>query len=368
MSSHESNARPSMAQLGWDQGFRRDFTEYEQEDLVAARVSRVDRSHYGLLAERGEYLGSVSGRFRHIAAGRDAFPAVGDWAAVEPLPGESRAVIHGLLPRRSALSRKAAGQETEEQVVAANVDTIFLVSGLDGDLNLRRIERYVTFAWESGAVPVVVLNKVDLWEDPSEAVHMAESVAMGVPVHAVSAERGDGLEALAEHVSPGKTVAFVGSSGVGKSSLVNRLLGVERQLVKAVRSDDSRGRHTTTARELFVLPGGGILVDTPGMRELQLWADEEDLQRTFPEIEALTEQCKFRDCNHEHEPGCAVRAAVEQGRLDPGRLRSYHKLQRELEYLQNRQEGRVRQAERERWKKIITNAKQQKKIEGDLLR
>ncbi len=278
----------------------------------------------------GEAAGEVSGRFRHRARGPADYPAVGDWAAVRPA-GDDLVVIEALLPRRSAFTRKAAGEAVEAQVVAANVDTVFLVSGLDGDFNVRRIERYLTTAWSSGAEPVIVLNKADLRPDLPDVIAETAGVAPGVPIVAVRALADGGLEGLAPYLREGRTVALLGSSGVGKSTMINRLLGEDR-FATASMSDAAagRGRHTTTARELVRLPGGALLVDTPGMRELGLWADDEGLDRTFDEIESLAARCRFPDCGHEHEPGCAVRAAVEDGTIDRRRWESYLKLRREL--------------------------------------
>lgn len=253
--------------------------------------------------------------------------------------------------------RRVAGETTGEQVIAANVDTVFLMNGLDGDLNPRRLERYLTAAWESGAVPVVVLNKLDLADDRDARIAEVEALAMGTPVVAVSALERRGLEALAPWLEAGRTVALLGSSGVGKSTLVNALLNEERQATGPVREDDSRGRHTTTHRELVPLPGGAMLLDTPGMRELQLWGDEAGLEEAFADVAALATECRFRDCGHTGEPDCAVRAAVERGVLDEGRLASWHKLQRELRRLANRQDARARAAEQARWRAISKSMK-----------
>jgi ribosome biogenesis GTPase len=249
---------------------------------------------------------------------------------------DSEASIDALLPRRSRFSRKVAGETTEEQVVAANIDTVFLVSGLDHDFNLRRIERYLTTAWDGGARPVIILNKADLATDLPAAIAQVEAVACGAPIHAMSSKRGDGVEVLGAYLAPGQTCAFLGSSGVGKSTLVNRLRGDERQRTAEVRASDSRGRHTTTNRELLELPGGGLLIDTPGMREMQLW--EGSLEDAFADIHALATGCHFRDCRHTTEPRCAVVAASEHGGLDPARLESYRRLQRELDLHARRQD------------------------------
>ncbi len=349
-------------ELGWDSHFESRFEAYRGEGLVPARVAREDRQMYAVLCEDGELTAEVSGRLRHEAQGKDAFPAVGDWVAIASRPEEGKATIHAVLQRRSAFSRKVAGGNTEAQIVAANVDTVFLVSGLDGDFNMRRIERYLTVAWDSGANPVVVLNKADLCDDVATRMGEVEAVAFGVPIHAVSALDDTDTDALRSYLGTGKTVAFLGSSGVGKSTLVNSLIGTERQATAAVRDDDSRGRHTTTRRELIRCPAGGVLIDTPGMRELQLWADEEGLKRTFDDIEELAVQCRFGDCGHQSEPGCAIQEALADGTLDEARYRSYTKLQRELQHLEQKQNQRASQIEKQKWKKIHMQIRQYSKM------
>jgi ribosome biogenesis GTPase len=355
--------------LGWSSFFTHYFESLAKQGLVPARIVREDRQLYTVLCEAGELMAEVSGRMRHEARSRSDWPAVGDWVAIQPRTAEQKATIHALLPRRSRISRKVAGERTEEQVVAANVDTVFLVSGLDGDFNLRRIERALAMAWESGVNPVIVLNKADVAPRLEQQVAAAERIAMGVPVHVVSAETGMGLEAMAAYVGPGQTAVLVGSSGVGKSSLINRLLDSERQKVYAVREDDSRGRHTTTRRELLFLPDGGMIIDSPGIRELQLWGGEEGnggegLAEMFEDIEALAAQCRFHDCQHEREPGCAIRAALEAGQLDPGRLKSYAKMQKELTFLARRVDERARAEAKERSKRLSQFGKVLKKSGG----
>lgn len=291
---------------------------------------------------------------RYHAESESQHPAVGDWVVVKPLAGEKKGIIHAVLPRKSKFSRKAAGDLVEEQIVSANVDTVFIVSGLDGgrNFNLRRIERYLTLTWSSGAIPVIVLNKADVCPDIAACIHSVEAIAPGVPIHHVSARERTGLKALRDYLAAGKTVAFLGSSGVGKSALINALLGVDKQDTGAVRADDRMGRHTTTRRELILLPGGGIMIDTPGMREIQMWAGEEDLQGTFHDIKMLAESCRFHDCNHVLESGCAVQAAIERGELDTARLESYRKLQKEVTYLAAREENSTRLLEKTKWKKV----------------
>jgi ribosome biogenesis GTPase len=277
---------------------------------------------------------------------------VGDWVALQLHNQNTEATIHHLLPRRSQFARKAAGHQTMAQVVAANVDTLFLMAGLDGDFNPRRIERYLVMAWESGANPVIVLNKADLCPNLEDKLALLEPVALGVPVHPVSAVSGEGLGALAVYLQPGQTVALVGSSGVGKSTLTNYLLGTQQQATQTVRADDSKGRHTTSHRQLLLLPSGALLIDTPGMRELQLWSTADGLDDTFSDVEELASQCKFRDCQHQSEPGCAVLAAIAAGHLDPQRLRSYQKLQKEQQWLEQRQDQRASLNTKRRWKQI----------------
>lgn len=333
-----------LSTLGWNAHFTQSFQALAHSDWQPARVARAHGRLYHLYAAMGELQAELAGRLKHEAATASALPVVGDWVAVLPHPQEAgRATIQALLPRQSAFSRKVVGEHlTAEQVVAANVDTVLLVMGLDGDFNIRRIERYLTMAWDSGATPVIVLNKADMCPETQARIAEVEAVAWGVPVYALSAMEGAGIEALAPHIEPGKTVSLLGSSGVGKSTLANCLLGSEVQAVGGVREDDSRGRHTTTHRELMLLPAGGVLVDNPGMRELQLWADEDGLKESFEDVEVLAEACRFRDCGHGDEPGCAVREALQQGTLDRRRFDSYAKLQKELAYLAARQEQKVR--------------------------
>jgi ribosome biogenesis GTPase len=347
--------------LGWGDFFASHCEPYTQNGLLPARVAREYRESYIIFGECGECAAEVSGKLRHEARSRADFPAVGDWVAAALRPEERRATIHAVLPRKSAFSRKAvlgggkkdSGGKTDEQVLAANIDTVFLVSGLDFDFNVRRIERYLTIAWDSGASPVIVLNKMDLAEDPVSCIREVAAISFGVPIHPLSARQNDGLDALAAYLAPGKTVAFLGSSGVGKTTLINTLAGQELGRVQEVREDDSRGRHTTTSRELIVLPGGALVIDTPGMRGLEIWGDADTLEQSFRDIAELAEHCRFGDCAHQAEPGCAVRAALEDGSLDYRRYNNYMRLQKELEFLSRRREkGALRRVEREWDKKV----------------
>lgn len=328
--------------LGWSTALADAFASHAADHLVPGRVALEHTHIYRVITAEGEVLARVSGRLRHRAAGRVDFPAVGDWVVLERAPHGGDARIHAVLPRFSRFSRRAAWDPTEEQIVAANIDTVFLVSGLDGDFNPRRIERYLVVARESGATPVIVLNKADLADDPEALAEEVRRAAPEVAVHAISCRRPDTLGALRAHLGFGRTGALLGSSGVGKSTIVNQLIGRELLRTRDVRESDNRGRHTSTARQLVVLPDdGGILIDTPGMRELQLWETGDALAGTFTDIEELAARCRFRDCSHRHEPGCAVRAAVESGSLAPERVDSYVKLRDEQAFQTRQQDQRA---------------------------
>lgn len=351
----------NIEQLGWNEFFDRHFERFRIEGFTPARITTEHRQFYLVYCEHGELTASVSGRMLHQAQSRAELPTVGDWVAVSFRPDERKATIHALLTRKSSFSRKAvqAGGpkygdgRTEEQVLAANMDVVFLVSGLDGDFNPRRIERYLTAAWDSGANPIIVLNKADVCPDLAGYVQEVETLNPGVPVHPTSAVNSNGLETLRQYVPWGSTAAFLGSSGVGKSTIINKLIGEERLDTGGVRLDDSRGRHTTTRRELILLPEGGLLIDTPGMREIQMWGDESGIAATFSDIQQLVMQCRFSDCKHETEPGCMVRTALDEGSLDSKRYESYLKLQKEQLHLARKQDkAQVRREEREWDKKI----------------
>lgn len=342
----------SLSTLGWDDFFASALASLHRPDLIPARVTLAHKHTCVLVSATGESEGRCTGRLLHHAANRADLPAVGDWVAVSPRPGEACADIHAVLPRRTKFSRRAVGRE-EEQIVAANIDTVFLVTALDQNFSLRRIERYLAVAWESGAQPVVVLNKADLHPDPAAALAEAGRIAPGAPVVALSAARGDGLGALAPWLTAGRTVALLGSSGVGKSTLINQLLGTGRQLTSAVSEAVGKGRHTTTHRELIATPSGALVIDTPGMRELQLWdVAAGAVDSTFADVAALATQCRFHDCSHGSEPGCAVTAALEDGTLDPARWAGFEKLRREQAYAARKADPRLARANKAAWKKI----------------
>ncbi|MBB6671027.1 ribosome small subunit-dependent GTPase A [Cohnella nanjingensis] len=340
MNPKEMNER--LTAWGWNEAWEGRFDASVKpgaRKLVPARVTAQFSHLYQIVAETGERYAEVTGKFEFEAESRGAFPAVGDWVAAELLDGEPRAVIHAVLPRMSAMSRKVAGNTIDEQIIGANLDTVFIVNSLNEDWNVRRLERYLIIAREAGIRPVVLLTKADLCADPEAYVAEAEQAAPGVPVIAVSAVTDQGKDALAPYLQTGMTVAATGSSGVGKSTLLNWLAGDDLQEVQGIREDDARGRHTTTHRELFVLPGGAIWLDTPGMRELQLWDSQGGWQETFADIETLAASCRFADCRHESEHGCAVRAALNDGTLDASRYVNYRKTERELARLARKEQS-----------------------------
>jgi ribosome biogenesis GTPase / thiamine phosphate phosphatase len=333
--------------FGWSKFFEVNFKSYADMGYTCGRVTLEHRNLFRVYTQNGEVLAEISGKLRHEATSRRDLPAVGDWVVIR-----DRVMIHAILPRKTSFARKVAGSRTEEQIVGANVDTILLLTSLNHDFSLRRIERYLIIAWESGANPVIVLSKSDLCDRVADSINEIQSVARGVSIHAISSITGSGLQDIAQYFKRGETVALLGSSGVGKSTLINHLAGVERLRVQTVREHDDRGRHTTTHRELVLLPAGGLVLDTPGMRELQLWDGDESLQLVFDDIEAHAERCYFGDCQHQDEPRCVVREALAAGTIDAGRYQSYEKLQKELKYQARRKDKLSEIVEKKKWKKL----------------
>ena len=354
----------ALQDLGWTDSHTTEFEPHATAGLVPARVTAQHRGAYVVFSELGELRADTAGRLSHEANGAGDLPAVGDWVAIAARPDEGGATIQHVVSRRTKFSRKVALHAAEEQVLAANVDAVFLLMSLNEDFNLRRLERYMTMAWESGAQPVIVLTKTDLCLDWELRVLEVESIAFGVPVHAISNVSGDGLELVRSHLTPGRTIALLGSSGVGKSTLVNTLAGEELLATREIRAGDGEGRHTTSHRQLVLLPEGGLVLDTPGLRELQLWDASDGLAETFEDVEALAARCRFSDCAHRTEPGCAVQAALEDGTLEFGRWASYKKLQRELAHLERRLDKRLQAEERKRWAKVGAEGRARMRAKG----
>ncbi|HEV8546093.1 MAG TPA: ribosome small subunit-dependent GTPase A [Candidatus Limnocylindrales bacterium] len=345
------NGMLGLEEFGWSPIQSALFDAHASGDRLPGRVVAEDRGSYVVRLADGERRASVTGRFR-FESGDDpaAFPSVGDWVVVETR--DDGASVHAVLPRRTSVLRHAPGNRSVAQVIAANVDILFVVASLNADFNIRRLERYVAFAWESGADPVVILSKADLAEDLDGVMGAVEAVAVGVPILTVSAVDGRGIDELRSLIRAGATVAFVGSSGVGKSTLVNALAGEDLVAVSAIREGDARGRHTTTRRQLHLMPGGGLILDTPGMRELGLWDVDAGIDRSFADIDALTAKCRYSNCRHASDDGCALNAAVADGDLQPERLAAWRKLEGEARHLERRVNALARSAERQKWKTI----------------
>ncbi|MCP5496463.1 MAG: ribosome small subunit-dependent GTPase A [Leptospiraceae bacterium] len=352
--------------LGWDSFFESNFHPYKSQDFEPARIIAEYRDLYKVITmDSLELIAEVSGKFEYTAAERGDFPVTGDWVVIRKLQNNNKAIIYHVLERKSKFSRKIPTAKTEEQIVSANIDIAFIVQGLDHNYNLRRLERYLVMAWESGAKPVILLNKADLCEDIEDVLLEVSSVALDTPVYIIDSFSQAGYECFSKYLEAGKTFVFLGSSGVGKSTIINNLMGKNVQKTNSVRENDSRGRHTTTNKQLFLLGERGILIDTPGMRELQLWNSETGLKETFLDVEELLKSCRFKNCSHEAEPGCAVQEALENGSLDPIRYEHYQKLQKEIKYLESRQDESLalqRKWDEKKFHKKIRKVIQHKRI------
>ncbi len=344
----------NLFELGLNEEIIEEFKQYYKDGYIG-RVITEYKGMYKVITENDIILSQISGKISFEAVDRNDYPAVGDWVVLDrDRSDRGNAVIHGTLQRKSKLSRKVAGTDIDEQIIASNIDIIFICMSLNQDFNLRKLERYISIAWNSGGTPVVVLTKSDLCEDISEKLTEVEKVAIGIDIIHVSSLTYEGLEELKKYLTFGKTVVFIGSSGVGKSSLINLLLGQERLKTNEIRESDDRGKHTTTHRELILLPEGGVVIDTPGMREIQLLDEEESIEDAFSDITEISKHCRFSDCKHDKEPGCAVVKAIEEGVISKSRLDNYNKLKKEAEFIKRKMD---RKAELKYKKEIIRRNK-----------
>ena len=352
-----------LSALGFGPFFEEQLQRWSSDAIIPARIAAEHRGGYEVWANTGAGFARLAGRLRHRQDGEGA-PAVGDWVGLREPPGpEQTVIIDGLFARRTVFTRGAAGREALAQIVAANVDLVFVVCGLDEDFNRHRIERYLARIWASGASPAVILNKTDLCPEVGNRMREVEGLCAGVPVHATSALGADSLAAIRASINPGMTAAFVGSSGAGKSTLINTLLGEQRMATGETRASDGRGCHITTHRQLVMLPTGGLLLDTPGMRELQI-LDDEGLDMVFDDIAERAAQCHFKDCRHDQEPGCAVKAAIKAGELSAERLEHFQKLEREAEAYQRRHDKRLQRQSERVWGQLHDDAARLRKWKG----
>ena len=340
----------NIEQYGWNNEWQKKFSLISQPGWIPGRILSQSVDLYQIITASGEMNGKIVGKWLYKSISATDFPVTGDWVAIQPSSG-SNAVIHALCERTNTLMRKQNTRQ-EAQLLGANIDYAFIMTALDHDFNPRRLERYLVIAWENGIQPVILLNKADLCDQTEDRLREAEAVAIGTPIHMISARQMTGLESIRSYCQTGTTIILIGSSGVGKSTLTNALLGKSIQSTQSIREDDSHGRHTTTRKSLFLLPSGGLLMDTPGLREIQLWGDTAGLSSAFADIESLSKDCRFQNCQHESEPGCAVKAAIESGNLSPDRLMSYKKLQKELQYQASRENYWELEARRKKWKTI----------------
>jgi ribosome biogenesis GTPase len=353
-----------LAQLGWDEHFQRQVDELGITDIVIGRIFRVDPGgHYGLLTIEGDMRARIPGKMKKKASSVMDLPGIGDWVLMKKI--ETHNVIFKVLERKNAIIRKSAGREIRQQLVGSNIDIIFIMMGLDSDYNLRRLERYLFMVSASGALPVVVLNKSDLVTDVRKKLEEVQRIAENIQVHYISAKKQEGLDIIKGYLEEGITISLVGSSGVGKSTLINPILKEEKLKTKEVRKKNGKGRHATTTRELFLLPEGGVVIDNPGIREIQLWGDIDSLDDAFRDIKKLAARCKFKNCQHRTEPGCQVIKALEAEELPKERYDNYLKMQKELAYLDMKRDLGSEAAEKKKWKGILKNGDKYRKYKKE---
>lgn len=351
----------NLSDIGWNSIFEDSLQPYLSMGFEAGRIAIENRDNYLILSEHGELSGQITGKLLYTSESAASLPKVGDWVAISVFPDESKAMIHDVLPRLTTFSRKIPERKTEEQVIASNLDSIFVVQSLDDDFSPNRLERYLVMIREQNIAPLVLLNKCDLVDQPEEYAEQITTLLPDIPVISLSAASGEGFEDLRSFLTDGKTFAFVGSSGVGKSTIINRLAGEELFRTQETRQDDSKGRHTTTRRELVIIPGCGLLIDTPGMREFQLWSGSSGMYDIYADILSIAENCKFNDCSHVHETDCAVLKALKTGELSVSHYENYMKLQRELAHLETKRSQKAALKEKNRWKQIHKDWKVMKK-------
>ncbi|RJP71956.1 MAG: ribosome small subunit-dependent GTPase A [Ignavibacteriales bacterium] len=342
----------NLKQLGWNNFFENEFESYKRQGFSAGRIAIENKTNYLVYTEAGEATGECSGKLMFATEDNSDLPKAGDWVAVSLYDNNEKAVIHEVVNRHTKLSRKSPDKKVSEQVIAANIDIVFIVQALDDNFNINRLERYLTAVYQSGAKPVVVLNKSDLCPDVETKISKVKKIKDELDVVAVSAVDKTGISNLYQYISEGVTIAFIGSSGVGKSTLINLLLGEEHFKTNAIRESDSRGKHTTTHRELVLLPDGGMLIDTPGMRGFLMWSSQSSLNKTFDEFGEFAVECHFKDCTHIHETGCAVLQALNDGLIEEERYRNYLKLHKEVKYLETKTDKFAELEEKRKWKNI----------------
>ncbi|HMQ69386.1 MAG TPA: ribosome small subunit-dependent GTPase A [Ignavibacteria bacterium] len=350
-----------LKKYGWTDFFESQLSEYSGDELLAGRVAIENKSNYMLYTEFGEYSGELSGKFYYDAESRGGLPAVGDWVMFKPVHNEKKAVIENVLTRKNKFSRKVVLDKTDEQIIAANIDYLFIVTSFNLEFNLKRIERYLTMAYDNELKPVIILSKEDLCEDPSGIISEVRSISGGTDIHPVSAIEEKGLDILRKYLEGNLTAAVVGSSGVGKSTLINVLTGTNNIPVNVIGDYKDKGKHTTTKREMILLPEGGIIIDTPGMREIQIWEGSEGLSDSFKDVEDYFTECRFSDCKHDTEPGCAVKKAIENGELEEERFNNYVKLQKEIKWFEIRKDKKAKSEESKKWKKASLEYRKRKK-------